>query len=61
MSKTKLDDDELSPELAKLAAAFDNDDDENNDATQGDVFETEFAMYKKQYYREKFEIENINK
>ena len=66
MDQTKLDDEEeLSPELAKLAAASaldDNDDnEESKEDKEEDVFEIEFAMYKKQYYRDKFEIESINR
>ncbi|KAK3750242.1 hypothetical protein QZH41_017409 [Actinostola sp. cb2023] len=61
LDQTKLDDEEkMSPELAKLAAALDDDDEDRKEITQDDVFEIEFAMYKKQYYREKFEIENIS-
>ncbi|KXJ17198.1 5'-3' exoribonuclease 2 [Exaiptasia diaphana] len=60
LDEAKLDDDdELSPELAKLAAALDDDEEESKETSEEDVFEIEFAMYKKQYYREKFEIENI--
>lgn len=58
MDKTNLEsEDQLSPELAKLAAAMDDEEDEESE----DVFEIEFAMHKKQYYRDKFEIEDINR
>ena len=46
-----------NPELEKLAAKFDEDlltDDE-------DVFDTEFAMFKRDYYMQKFGYEEINR
>ena len=46
-----------NPELEKLAAKFDGDllgDDE-------DIFETEFAMFKRDYYMQKFGFEEITR
>lgn len=45
------------PELEKLAAQFDDDLLDEDE----DIFDTEFAMFKRDYYVQKFEFEEINR
>ena len=47
----------LNPEIEKLAAKFDE---EQSDEDE-DVFETEFAMHKRDYYIQKFGYEEVNR
>lgn len=56
-AKRKEPNKKVNPELEKLAAKFDEDlrDDD------GDIFETEFAMHKRDYYMQKFGYEEVNR
>lgn len=46
-----------NPELEKLAAQFDGDLLDEDE----DIFDTEFAMFKRDYYVQKFGFEEINR
>jgi len=46
-----------NPQLEKLAAKFDEDLPGDNE----DIFDTEFAMFKRDYYMQKFGYEEINR
>lgn len=48
----------MNPELEKLARKFD---DELSDDEEEDVFETEFAMLKRDYYTQKLGYEEITR
>lgn len=47
----------VNPELEKLAAKFDEDLSDDDE----DIFETEFAMLKRDYYMQKLGYEEINR
>lgn len=55
--KAKKPDRKMNPELEKLARKFD---DELSDEEE-DVFETEFAMHKRDYYMEKMGYEQVTR
>ena len=55
--KAKKPDRKMNPELEKLARKFD---DELSDEEE-DVFETEFAMHKRDYYVEKMGYEQVTR
>lgn len=57
--KAKAPNRKLNPELEKLAQRFD--DELSDDDDEEDVFETEFAMYKRDYYMQKLGYEEINR
>lgn len=47
----------MNPELEKLAKTFDDELSEDEE----DVFETEFAMFKRDYYMQKLGYEEVNR
>lgn len=55
--KAKKPNRKMNPELEKLAGKFD---DESSDEEE-DVFETEFAMHKRDYYMQKMGYEEITR
>ena len=47
----------MNPELEKLVQKFDDESSEDDE----DVFETEFAMFKRDYYMQKLEYKEVNR
>jgi len=55
--KAKEPNKKMNPELEKLAKTFDDELSEDEE----DVFETEFAMFKRDYYMQKLGYEEVNR
>ena len=55
--KTKEPNKKSNPELERLAQKFEDESSEDEE----DVFETEFAMFKRDYYMQKFGYEEVNR